>query len=123
MVASFEIFAVVLLSTTCSCQDGSKPAAHTVPGPEADNLLPRAHGVIVMTQSGSRAEKLRLPELTVETLRGPDNNPLSVYSVAGPDSKGRIAFVENDPPKERHALKIVAPEGKIQTIFEAAGDA
>jgi hypothetical protein len=68
-------------------------------------------------------ETLRLPELTVATPRKPDTNLLPVYSVAGPDSLGRIAFVENDMTNERHALKIIAPDGKSETIFEAAGDA
>src|SRR6185295_6305738 len=44
-------------------------------------------------------------------------------SVSGPDSRRRIAFIENNMLEERHSLKLLARDKSERTLFEREGDA
>jgi hypothetical protein len=115
------LFAAALV--LAASQDRDKDSAHTVPGPEATDLVSKARGVILMTHPVGGIDSVRLPGLEPESPRKGDAGLLPVHSVAGPDSSGRIAFVENDMVNKKHALRTLAADGKVETVFEASGDA
>ncbi|QQG38664.1 MAG: DUF4190 domain-containing protein [Candidatus Woesearchaeota archaeon] len=46
-----------------------------------------------------------------------------IYALSGPDSQGRVAFIEGYYPiPKEHSLKIVNPDGEIKEIFRRPGD-
>src|SRR5688572_22521831 len=123
MAEAIQSFVAVLLSLCCASQESGGGSSPTVPGPEATDLAARARGWIAITLPVGGIRTVRLPELTSETPRAPDAGLLPVHSLAGPDARGRIAFVENDMLKERHALALLGADGAIATVFEGQGDA
>jgi len=123
MTAPIQTFVAVLLSLCCASQDTGKSSNPTVPGSEAQDLVARTHGRIVLTLPVGGIETIQLPELATTTPRKPDAGLLPAHSLAGPDSLGRIAFVENDMMQERHKLELLQPDGTTPTVFEAPGDA
>jgi hypothetical protein len=123
MTAPIQALVAVLLSLCCASQDAGKAPSPTVPGPEAQDLVSRAHGRIVLTLPVGGIQTIGLPQIAEATPRKPDAGLLPVHSLAGPDSLGRIAFVENDMMQERHKLELLQPDGTTTTIFEAPGDA
>jgi hypothetical protein len=114
---------VVVLSLSVSCGVGVRGAPTTVPGPEATELVARTNGAVLVTRPIGGIESIRLPGLESANPRAPNSGLLPVHSLAGPDARGRIAFVENDMLGKRHALKMLPASGETETVFEASGDA
>jgi hypothetical protein len=107
----------------CTLQACGQVTTYTVPGPEAEDLLPRIHGTIVFDRPVAGIETVRLPQLETTTPLAPDPDRFPVHSVGGPDASGRIAFVVNDMTGKKHALRLLAADGKSETIFTGKGDA
>jgi hypothetical protein len=97
-----------------------------VEGPETNNLTEMATGYLIVNQSWDSAEPdpprilaISLPDLkqTVVRQRGKD----WLWTVSGPDNKGRIAFVEGN--NKKHRLKTIYLDGsREELIFERPGD-
>jgi len=110
------------LSTTLLVPNGCQEP-HTVPGPEAEDLVARVRGTIVISEPVGGLRTVLLPRKDLSTPRVPDSGLLPVHSVAGPDARGRIAFIENDMLKKHHSLKLIGLDGEGEaTVFEAQGD-
>lgn len=82
--------------------------ARIVKGPEATDLIQRAHGCIVINQGWDTARPERpgilaicLPTLTRKVLRHSAKNYLNITGVSGPDLLGNILFtIAEDSPNE-----------------------
>jgi hypothetical protein len=123
MLAAMHWLGSVVLALGCAGQEAQSSSSSTVPGPEATDLVARTHGWIALTIPVGGIQTIRLPELAEAMPREPDTGLLPVHSLAGPDSLGRIAFVENDMLEERHALELLQPDGATTAVFEGRGDA
>jgi hypothetical protein len=119
-----------LMVSVCSC-DSAK--MKTVPGPEVATLLPVTAGYVIMQEGGGPIKAVELPSLKETIVRPADitlkvDTP-SIHAISGPDSRGRIAYIEtyffvtHDSDK-RHLLKTIRLDGTGDTeIFSRPGDA
>ena len=123
MVTALPMFGAALLSLGCTPQDSQSDATSMVPGPEATDLVARSRGWIALTLPVGGIQTVHLPALSAQTPRASDSGLLPVHNLSGPDALGRIAFVETDIVKERHALRCLHPDGRSTLVFEGRGDA
>ncbi len=116
--------------------DAPKQAANegpTVDGPELRDLVKKVTGTVVMHGAEGGIVAVSLPglkETVVLPVRAnPDGYILpSVYTLAGPDAEGRVAYIEEPyserEGKERHQLKTIKLNGKEEEeIFSRPRDA
>jgi len=112
----------------------AESADTTVPGPEAENLNAGLAGSVVLTREGgdmvtvdlaTKKEALvwkRIPQ------GGQPDSP-DIHALSGPDSQGRIAYIENyffvsNGQQQRHLLKTIKLDGSGEaTLFTRPGDA
>lgn len=105
----------------------------TVPGPETDTLVPAVRGYVLTTPSCREIVALELPSLKETTIRptrpkDPNDDPI-IHRLSGPDSKGRIAYIEDhyfvrNEKERRHLLKTIRLDGSEDTeLFTRPGDA
>jgi hypothetical protein len=97
----------------------------TVPGSESKDLLKKITGYVVRSHR-DEIRAMSLPDLK-ETVMRPmraekaDDFP-SVHALSGPDSDGRIAYIEDH--SEKHLLKFIRIDGSGDTaIFSRPGNA
>src|SRR5438034_8433971 len=87
---------VALISTACR---SAPPAIPTVPGPETPRLLQAVHGYVITSESGVVARsvpELKEGALSLPMPRKTGKQWWAVYSVSGPDQRGRVAFIDNN---------------------------
>lgn len=116
-------FAASTLAAVISVIGCAQKSPRTVPGPEAQDLVARSHGTIVVDHPVGGIETIGLPMLDSNLRRKPDSGLQSAHAVGGPDAQGRIVFIENHMTEKRHAVKWMGTDGVEHTIFEAPGDA
>ena len=102
-------------------------------GQEADTLPPVPTGYLLVSQRGCGIEAIQLPTLERKIVRPatPENRDdgSSVHAMSGPDSAGRIAYVEDQSwgPNEtdaRYLLKTIRLDGTHDTtLFSHPGTA
>jgi hypothetical protein len=103
-------------------------------GQETDKLLRDTTGFLLLHKGGSGIEAIQFPTLK-KTIVRPDPSPpkaenfTTLHSWSGPDSGGRIAFIEDhffvkDKRDRRHDLKAIGLDGTQETtLFSRPGDA
>jgi WD40-like Beta Propeller Repeat len=97
----------------------------TVPGPESKDLLKQFTGYVVRSD-GKEILTVSLPDLKETVMRpvraeNADDFP-SIHALSGPDSDGRIAYIEDH--SEKHRLKFIRIDGTGDTtIFSRSGSA
>jgi hypothetical protein len=99
-------------------------------GQKTDTLPPVPTGYLLVTQRGGGIEAIQLPTLQRKIVRPatPENShdrPF-VHSMSGPDSAGRIAYIEDHSLEtdSRHLLKTIRLDGTHETaLFSRPGDA
>jgi hypothetical protein len=97
----------------------------TVPGSESKDLLKQITGYVVRSH-GEEIRAMSLPDLKETVMRpvraeNADDFP-SIHALSGPDSDGRIAYIEDH--SERHLLKFIRIDGTGATeIFSRPGNA
>ena len=106
MTLDSRFLALALPPMLVFCQSTRDNSPHFVAGPEATDLIAHVHGTILVDEPKGGIVAIALPSLRQRNLRDPDTGHLPAYSLAGPDANGRVAFVENDGLRERHALKL-----------------
>jgi hypothetical protein len=103
-----------------------------VPGPEAADLIPLLSGCLVMTAPGGGMRAITLPTHVEKNLREPSSSDREpgpvVLAVAGPDSRGRVAYVENwmsvPPGRSQNCLRVIdETRGQDQILLSRRGDA
>ncbi len=100
---------------------------------EIDTLLPVPTGYLLVTQRGCGIEAIQLPTLQRKIVRPatPENRDdwPSDHAMSGPDSAGRIAYIEDHffvthEADRRHLLKTIRLDGTHDTaLFSRPGDA
>jgi len=119
------IVIVALLLSGCGSNAAQK---QTVPGPETANLLPATTGWLVRQEGAGDIVADALPSLHEAIVR-PSARPGDIHALSGPDSQGRIAYIENhffdsDEKHQHHLLKTIRLDGIGDTeIFSRPGDA
>lgn len=118
-----------LILMLAACNEAKRE--ETVPGPETDTLLPGITGHVVFTDS-AKIVAIELPSLKRTTVwdkaqPGTENFP-HIHALSGPDSEGRVAYIENygfvRNTKKRHLLKTIKLDGtEDTTLFTRPGDA
>jgi len=92
----------------------------SVPGPESDNLLRKTTGFILRNEAPDSIVALQLPSLKTSVVlppgKGRQEDPGTIHTLSGPDSEGRIVYVEDHffvpDDKRRHVLKTIRINGK-----------
>lgn len=118
----FSFLALILVS----CSDPSP--LQTVEGPEDDIVLQNARGYVLVYGPNHDLISISLPTLTKQVIKHREGDPY-VYALAGPDSDGRIVYVEDhffaeDKTKKKHLLKVkFLNKPTDETIFERPGAA
>src|SRR5438874_12864986 len=105
----------------------------TVPGPESNDLRPRVHGYLLMAPDSRQITALELPngkETIIKPSRPSDpNDDPTIHMLSGPDSEGRIAYIEDHffvarDKDRRHLLKTIKLDGTGDAeLFTRSGDA
>jgi hypothetical protein len=104
----------------------------TVSGAKSDKLLPAIRGHVVFEEGYGGLRAIRLPDLKETVLRDPEKAgtpEARIHSLSGPDSEGRVAYIEDyffvdRDELRRHHLKIINVDGTNDTvIFTRPGDA
>lgn len=105
----------------------------TIPGPESDKLAAATTGYVLVDVPQDGITAFRLPTLQTTVVRpavalNPNDMP-SIHVLSGPDSEGRIAYLEDhffvsDEKQRRHLLKTIRLDGTQDTeLFSRPGDA
>jgi hypothetical protein len=104
---------------------GSAPAApETVDGPESRGLASRLTGWLVMDQPVGGMVAVGVPGLDRRTVRDPAGPEGVVHALSGPDSDGRIAYIENHAGEGRHSLKTIRVDGTgNEVVISRPGEA
>lgn len=119
--AIIRVLSVIVAVAAVACGQKTSPALPTVPGPEADNLISRVSGYIVMSRAPRGLVALSLPDGRETVLRKGSAEQGSVHAVTGPDLAGRIVYVEGHAKFFRlKAMRISG--GGDALIFERSGD-
>ena len=114
---------LVFVAAGCAC---AVPQAATVPGPETSELLPAVGGYIVLNEPPRGITAIHLPTLKENIVkpqgRPNDNDSATIHALSGPDSEGRVAYVEDhffvaDEKNQRHLLKTIKIDGTEDTQF------
>jgi len=116
----------LLVPAAAACVQGSgkEPPLPTIAGPEAEDLLSRVTGHVVMTQGGGGMVAVSLPGLEQTSIFSRTEHSGAVHFVSGPDREGRIAYVTNDGVEELVRLRTERIDGTGDTLlFERSGDA
>ena len=116
---------VLALCFIGSVWDMVSAAPHTMAGPESAKLLPQVSGYILMSVPPDGITAVELPSLKQNVVRpsGKENpeDQSSIHALSGPDSQGRIAYIEDhffcEESKKRHLLKIISVNGKEDTTL------
>jgi hypothetical protein len=124
--------ALTILTAVMSCSACTSQVP-TVDAPESKQLASRIDGYIVWTLPRGGISTLSLPGMSESVVRpaAPEEVDVfaTVHSLNGPDSSGRIAYIEDHffvaSEKERkHVLKTVRIDGTNEVqIFERSGSA
>lgn len=109
------------LALGCSPAPNAAPRRYCVSGPEALDLLERAHGTLLLAPPDGALETLSLPDAARRTAL--DANAVSaVVRVAGPDRRGRFAVVAHSERERVHTLQRIDEHGRAEVIFEGRGE-
>ena len=102
-------------------------------GQESSTLPPVPAGYLLVTQRGCGIDAIKLPMLQRKTVRPatPENRRdwPSEHAMSGPDSAGRIAYIEDhffvaNEAERRHLLKTIRLDGTQDTaLFSRPGAA
>lgn len=96
----------------------------TIDGPEAGDLHAPPGAYLVVSRPPGEIVALCLADLTETIVRTSRKGAGWAYSISGPDSSGRIVYVENHMVEKRHLLKTIMLDGSNDTeIFTRRGDA
>ena len=105
----------------------------TIDGPEARDILGRITGYVVIARGTSEIVALSLPTMRETVVRPEPKEETDFYptihAISGPDSEGRIAYIEDyffvkNKADRKHALKTIRVDGTADTeIFSRPGDA
>jgi hypothetical protein len=125
MPAHHALVACIVILTALAGVNGA--------GQDTDTLPPVPTGYLLVTQRGCGIEAIQLPTLQRKIVRPatPENShdrPF-VHSMSGPDSAGRIAYIEDhsavaQETDRRHLLKTIQLDGTQDTaLFSRPGDA
>ncbi len=102
----------------------ARPSIRTVQGPENPTLMSGLQGYIVIDRSIGGIVGEALPALQEIVIRNPGPEIGTVHSVSGPDSLGRVAFIENYGIENRHLVKVMRIDGSgEELVVERSGDA
>ena len=113
--------AVIAAIVAVACGTKTSPALPTLPGPEADNLVSRVSGYIVMSRPPRGLVALSLPDARETVLRTGSAEQGSMLAVTGPDLDGRIVYVEGHSKFFRLKTMQISGGGDA-VIFERSGD-
>lgn len=124
-IRAVEALAALAFSALTGCRAGKRP---TVQGPESPGMVAGLRGYVVMNGPGGEIDAVALPSLAkavVRAGRDTDNpNVGTVEALSGPDSEGRIVFIDNFMFQKRFELKTIRLDGKDeQVLFARPGDA
>jgi hypothetical protein len=121
---------ILIVSVGCQHATGQDP---TISGPEAKDIAPRVSGYVIRTKTRSELIALSLPAMNETLIRRTaskdDELHPTIHAISGPDSKGRIAYIEDHffVPNEkdrRHLLKTIQVDGTGDTeLFSRPGSA
>jgi hypothetical protein len=124
-------YALALLISTCFQPAHAQEQA--ISKPEAKDVAGRVRGCVIWTRTPYQLSALSLPEMKESVVRrtaekGAEFYPL-FHAISGPDSKGRIAYIEDhlfvaDKKDEKHLLKTVQVDGTNDSeLFSRPGNA
>ena len=123
-----NIIPTIVLLALCTVAVGQfgcvRPSIRTMQGPENPALISGLKGYVVMDRpiGGIVAEALPALQELVIRHTGPEIG--TVHSVSGPDSLGRVAFIENHMIEKRHFVKVIRIDGSgEELVVERSGDA
>lgn len=130
-VLRLVVEAVILL--VCIGPQCATPQDLTIKGPESKDIAPRITGYVISTKSRSDLVALSLPEMN-ETLVRRTAAPSAelyptIHAISGPDSSGRILYVEDhffvaNDAERKHILKTIQVDGKRENdVFTRPGSA
>jgi len=105
----------------CFQPPNGAPQRYSIPGPEALDLLERAHGTLLLAPPDGTLQVLSLPETAPRTARA-SNAVSAVVRVAGPDRQGRFAVVAHSERERVHTLQLIDQHGRAEVIFEGRGE-
>ena len=125
---ALNIKPTIVLLTLCIVVVGPfgcvRPSIRTVPGPENPALLSGLQGYIVIDRSNGGIVGEALPALQELVIRHTGPEIGAIHSVSGPDSLGRVAFIENHMIENRHLVKVMRIDGSgEELVVERSGDA
>ncbi|MCH8165102.1 MAG: hypothetical protein IH889_05795 [Planctomycetes bacterium] len=124
---ALNIKPTIMLLTLCIAVVGPfgcvRPSIRTMPGPENPALISGLQGYIVIDRSIGGIVGEALPALQELVIRHTGPEIGTVHSVSGPDSLGRVAFIENHYIEKRHLVKVMRIDGSgEEVVVERPGD-
>ncbi|MCZ6735715.1 MAG: hypothetical protein O7C65_08000 [Planctomycetota bacterium] len=123
MLPSAKTFRIIVVLALCTVAVGTfgclRPSIPTMQGPENPALISGLKGYVVMSRSRRGIVGEALPALQELVIR----HRGGVHSLSGPDSLGRVAFVQNHYLEERHLVKVIRIDGSgEEVVVERHGD-
>jgi len=105
----------------------------TIDGPEARDIVGRVTGYVVIARGAREIVALSLPTMRESLVRRTSADDAdfapTVHAISGPDSEGRIAYIEDhffvqNEADRKHLLKTIKRDGTADTeIFSRPGSA
>ncbi len=106
----------------CLFHTSPPPPLPMLKGPEAEDLIPKVEGWIVMDKPKGGIVALSLPSLEERTVIAPGEKRGFVHALSGPDAKGRIVFVEESFQMDRYSVQTLQLDGTGERLlFGGAG--
>jgi hypothetical protein len=103
-------------------------AASPAPQPQSAGLVERVEGYVLLTEPVGGIAAVQLPSGRKSYVRRPaaqpGAGPMPVHALAGPDSAGRVVYLEQGIAPKVHRLGVVKLDGTgARLLFSRPGDA
>jgi hypothetical protein len=110
---------LLLILPLLACSMTKPDPVKTVDGPEASDLASRVSGYVLMSEPVGGIIGVKLPTLEKIIVRAPDKGAWPVIALGGPDTVGRIVFIEQNVANkiDDFTLKTIKVDGSDEQLI------